>query len=166
MDCSRAEGNMSCKGGLMDDAFTYLEKAKLETEADYGYTARDGTCHVDAAKGVVGDSSFTDVTAKDPNALRAAVAKGPVSVAIDAAGLNFQLYFGGIMKHFCGTSLDHGVLVVGYGSSSSGEDFWILKNSWGAGWGEKGYFRMFRDQSVQGPGTCGVQLSASYPNLA
>ena len=146
----------------MDDAFTYLEKNKIETEADYGYTARDGTCHADATKGVTGDTGFHDVTPKDPVALQTALQGGPVSVAIDAGGINFQLYFGGIMKRFCGTSLDHGVLVVGYGTEK-GEDFWILKNSWGAGWGEKGYFRMFRDMTQQGPGTCGLQLDASYP---
>jgi C1A family cysteine protease len=66
------------------------------------------------------------------------------------------------MKHFCGTSLDHGVLVVGYGTEGS-TDYWILKNSWGAGWGEKGYFRILREQSKEGPGVCGLQLDASYP---
>merc|ERR1719272_223279 len=107
----------------------------IETETSYGYTGRDGTCH--SAGGVTEVKGFKDVTTKSADALKAAVAEGPVSVAIDAAGIGFQLYFGGIMKHFCGTSLDHGVLVVGYGSSSSGEDYWILKNSWGGGWGEK-----------------------------
>lgn len=167
VDCSRAEGNMGCNGGLMDDAFTYLEKNKLETEADYGYTARDGTCHYEATKGVAGDTGFHDVTPKSPDALREALQTGPVSVAIDAGGINFQLYMGGVMKHFCGTSLDHGVLVVGYGSEQSllggTTDYWILKNSWGAGWGEKGYFRILREQSKEGPGVCGLQLAASYP---
>ena len=162
VDCSKAEGNQGCNGGLMDDAFTYLEKNKIETEADYGYTARDGTCKYDATKGVTGDKSFHDVTPKDPVALKTALQGGPVSVAIDAGGLNFQLYFGGIMKHFCGTSLDHGVLVVGYGTEGS-TDYWILKNSWGAGWGEKGYFRILRTMDAQGPGVCGLQLDASYP---
>lgn len=166
VDCSKAEGNMGCNGGLMDDAFTYLEKNKLETEADYGYTARDGTCKYDATKGIAGDTGFHDVTVNSPDALREALQTGPVSVAIDASGLAFQLYHSGVMSHFCGTQLDHGVLVVGYGTESGllGEtDYWILKNSWGAGWGEKGYFRILREQTKTGPGVCGLQSAASYP---
>jgi len=161
MDCSGSFGNQSCNGGLMDDAFKYLEANKLETEANYPYTAKDGTCH--AKGGVTSIKSFADVKTNTPLELKAAVATGPVSVAIDAAGIGFQLYFGGIMKHFCGTSLDHGVLVVGYGTSSSNEDFWILKNSWGGSWGEKGFFRIFRDDSEAGPGVCGLQEQPSYP---
>jgi hypothetical protein len=92
----------------------------------------------------------------------AAVAEGPVSVAIDAASIGMQLYFGGIIKHFCGTNLDHGVLVVGYGSEN-GTDYWLLKNSWGTGWGEKGYFRILRSGTENSAGVCGLQLQPSYP---
>ena len=99
----------------MDDAFQYLEQASIETESDYGYTGKSGTCSYDASKGQFEVKGFTDVTPKDPAQMKAALNQGPVSVAIDAAGIGFQLYFGGIMKHFCETSLDHGVLVVGYG---------------------------------------------------
>jgi C1A family cysteine protease len=160
VDCSKAQGNQGCNGGLMDDAFKYAETTKIETESAYSYTGRDGTCH--ASGGVTTVSSFKDVATNDPEALQAAVAEGPVSVAIDAAGLAMQLYFGGIIKHFCGTSLDHGVLVVGYGSDN-GTDYWILKNSWGAGWGEKGFFRILRTQGTKGPGVCGLQQQPSYP---
>merc|ERR1711998_763295 len=160
VDCSHNDQNAGCNGGLMDSAFKYAEGTAIETEAQYPYKGRDGTC---AAKGgSVEVKSYQDVTVNDPSALAAAVAEGPVSVAIDAGSIFFQLYFGGIMKHFCGTSLDHGVLVVGYGTEN-GTDYWLLKNSWGASWGESGYFRMLRDMSKQGPGFCGLQKSASYP---
>jgi C1A family cysteine protease len=161
VDCSGSFGNQACNGGLMDDAFKYAEANKIETEANYPYTAKKDTCV--AKGGVTTVKSFADVKTNTPLELKAAVATGPVSVAIDAAGIGFQLYFGGIMKHFCGTSLDHGVLVVGYGTSSSNEDFWILKNSWGGSWGEKGFFRIFRDDSEAGPGVCGLQEQPSYP---
>merc|ERR1712146_639192 len=109
-------------------------------------------------------SSYKDVTAKDLDGLAAAVAQQPVSVAVDAAGMSWQLYSGGIMKggiFGCGTSLDHGVLAVGYGSDGS-KDYWKVKNSWGASWGESGYIRLAKSSGT-GAGTCGIALSASYP---
>lgn len=133
----------------------------METESEYSYTGRDGTCH--SQGGSVAVSSFVDVTPNSPKALAEAAASGPVSIAIDASGIAFQLYFGGIMKHFCGTSLDHGVLLVGYGTDN-GTDYWLVKNSWGSGWGEKGYFRILRSMDKEGkPGVCGLQQQPSYP---
>jgi C1A family cysteine protease len=93
----------------------------------------------------------------------AAVAKGPVSVAIEADQSAFQSYRSGIVKSGCGTQLDHGVLVVGYGSEN-GTDYWVVKNSWGASWGESGYIRLART-SASGPGVCGLQSQASYPTV-
>ena len=99
-------------------------------------------------------------------ALKEAVAQGPVSVAIDASSVAFQLYFGGVMSGGgllgCGTSLDHGVLVVGYGTEK-GKDYWLVKNSWGSWWGEHGYFKLARDDKSTDAGTCGIQMQASYP---
>ena len=166
VDCSKSQGNMGCNGGLMDYAFQYAESNPLETEAEYPYTAKDGSCHVSG--GEVAVRSFKDVTPKSAADLKAAAAEGPVSIAIDAGGVSFQLYHGGIMKggglFGCGTSLDHGVLLVGYGTDN-GQDYWLVKNSWGAGWGEKGYFRLARDDSSKDAGTCGLQLQPSYPEF-
>ena len=145
----------------MDDAFKYAEETGMDTEASYPYTGKDGTCHANTKTAKI--ASFGDVTPNDPNALMNAVAAGPVSVAVDAASVGFQLYFGGIVKHFCGSSLDHGVLAVGYGTEN-GQDFWLVKNSWGAGWGEKGYIRIARDMTKNGNGLCGIQMQPSFPN--
>jgi len=108
-------------------------------------------------------SGSTDVTAYDEDALKSAVAQQPVSVAIEADKSAFQFYSSGVLDSTaCGTSLDHGVLLVGYGfDSSSGKDYWKVKNSWGSTWGEDGYIRM-----VRGKNMCGISQQASYPTGA
>jgi len=87
--------------------------------------------------------------------------KGPVSIAIDAAGSAFQLYKSGIFSD-CGTNLDHGVLLVGYGTDTGapGNDYWLVKNSWGESWGEAGYIKLLKTDNT-GPGTCGLLMQAS-----
>merc|ERR1712174_101257 len=110
VDCSKAEGNEGCNGGLMDDAFKYVEKpGGLCSEAEYKYTARDGTCKsTSCGTKYYGINSYTD--------METAVAAGPVSIAVDASGTTWQFYRGGVVDGSCGTRLDHGVLAVGYGA--------------------------------------------------
>ncbi|GAB5358459.1 hypothetical protein AAMO2058_000459500 [Amorphochlora amoebiformis] len=166
VDCAGSYGNMGCNGGLMDDGFQYAEKKGLCTEGDYSYSGQDGTCKESNCKTAVYVSSYTDVPKSNLDALASAVAQAPVSVAVDAGGLGWQFYSGGVFSggiFGCGTSLDHGVLAVGYGSSSS--DYWKVKNSWGASWGENGYIRI-KKTSGTGSGVCGIALSASYPTVA
>ena len=106
-------------------------------------------------------TGYTDVPTKDENALMAAVSKQPVSVAIEADKFAFQHYAGGVLDNSaCGTNLDHGVLVVGYGTDSS-KDYWKVKNSWGTTWGEEGYIRMVRNKNQ-----CGISQQPSYPTGA
>jgi C1A family cysteine protease len=158
VDCSQAQGNQGCNGGLMDQGFQYIiTNGGITTEAAYPYTAQDGTCNtnVTAAATV---KSFVDTTAGSETALLAAVNIGPVSIAIEADQQCFQFYSGGILSDSgCGTTLDHGVLLVGYGTDA-GKDYWIVKNSWGASWGESGYIRLIRGQNE-----CGLTQMASYP---
>jgi len=93
-----------------------------------------------------------------------AVTIGAVSVAIEADQAAFQLYTSGVISKNCGTNLDHGVLVVGYGTDASLGDYWKVKNSWGGKWGESGYFRLARSAAT-GPGVCGLQMEPSYPTV-
>ncbi|RYY31823.1 hypothetical protein EON62_06155, partial [archaeon] len=96
-------------------------------------------------------------------ALVNALASQPVSVAIEADQASFQFYSGGVLTAACGTSLDHGVLAVGYGTLN-GNDYYKVKNSWGASWGQGGYILLGRGSKFNGnSGQCGIQLAASYP---
>jgi KDEL-tailed cysteine endopeptidase len=160
VDCSTSEGNQGCNGGLMDDAFKYIISNKgLCTESDYPYTAADGSCRTCTPS--VQIKSFVDVAQSNLDALKAAVAQQPVAVAIEADQMGFQFYSSGVFSGTCGTNLDHGVLVVGYGSLN-GQDFWKVKNSWGASWGANGYILLSRTNG-SGPGQCGVAMQPSYP---
>jgi cathepsin L len=161
VDCSGSEGNEGCNGGLMDNAFEYIiQKGGIDTEASYPYTARDGTCHFNAANIGAKISSYHDVTQGSESALQTAVNERPVSVAIDASHNSFQLYHSGVYNEpaCSSTALDHGVLAIGYGTDGS-TPYWLVKNSWGTSWGMSGYIMMSKDKNNQ----CGIATAASYP---
>ena len=95
--------------------------------------------------------------------MKAAVAQQPVAIAIEADTRYFQSYSGGVLtSSSCGTNLDHGVLIVGYGTEN-GIDYWLVKNSWGTSWGDKGYVKIARSSSTNDVGICGVAMDPSFP---
>ena len=143
-----------CNGGFMDYAFEYLEKKGFCTEQQYPYTARDGSCQVSKCSAGPTDKSYTDIPAKNEDALLKELANGPISVAVDASTWSF--YSGGIMSS-CGTGLNHGVTLV---ASNHGEKWVKIRNSWGGSWGEKGHIRL-----AMGQDTCGYADVASYPTF-
>jgi hypothetical protein len=161
-------GDSQCNGGLMDNAFAWVKSnGGLATESDYPYVSGDGTTVPTCAQaGVyqnpkVAPTGWVDVKARSMSGLMAAVAQQPVSIAIQANQPAFQSYSGGVLTGRCGTRLDHGVLLVGYGTSKDGIDYWKIKNSWGSDWGMDGYILIERSNAD----LCGVMDSASYPTL-
>jgi len=159
MDCSKA--NNGCGGGNMESAFAYQKTVNVATETSYPYKGVEGTCrstgYTTAVQqgGVTGYKSVGTTTA----ALKSALQLGPVSVAIEADQMSFQGYKSGIlMASACGSRLDHGVTLVGYDSS---KDYFIVKNSWGASWGNNGFVYL----SAKG-NTCGILSDASYPTVS
>jgi len=161
VDCD--QGDSGCHGGLMDRGFTFAEQNALCTESSYPYKAAQGTCMKSSCTVGIpegGVTGYMDVGANDMQAMMSAVSKNPVSIAIEADKRAFQLYHGGVLSDDCGTQLDHGVLLVGYGTDG-GKDYWKVKNSWGPGWGASGYIRFLR--GAGGSGECGLLKQGSYP---
>ncbi|CAL8166129.1 unnamed protein product [Prunus armeniaca] len=173
VDCNVGLDNDGCRGGHFGYAFQYMieRNRSLATEADYTYQGVDGgSCKADDysktdASGAITITDFENVPENDENALLKAVAYQPVSVAIDANTVEFQQYSGGVYGGPCGTDLTHAVTIVGYGTSDDGVKYWLIKNSWGEDWGERGYMRLQRDVLAK-EGLCGIAREASYPIAA
>ncbi|KAL5709181.1 hypothetical protein ACHQM5_019899 [Ranunculus cassubicifolius] len=161
VDCDRFRENQGCSGGIMEDAYEFIKGNGLTTEANYPYTGNDGTCNTTkSSKKVATISGYVRVPKNSEATLQAAAAQQPISTAIDS-GIALQFYSSGVFTGSCGTSLNHGVTIVGYGEEDE-KKYWIVKNSWSAAWGENGYVRMLRN--VDGDsGICGIAMQASYP---
>ncbi|XP_060189910.1 ervatamin-B-like [Lycium barbarum] len=162
VDCDTGS-NEGCEGGFMDYAFKFIKNHGITSEYNYPYKGINSTCQKNKIFNHVAKiSGYEDVPANSESALLKAVASQPVSVAIDASGSDFQFYSSGVFTGHCGIELDHGVTAVGYGQTVGGMKYWIVKNSWGTSWGERGYIRMQRDVNAKG-GLCGIAKKASYP---
>jgi C1A family cysteine protease len=169
VDCDnlRHGGNdHGCNGGLMDNAFSWIhDNDGLCSEDSYPYIGEPEKCQTTCD--LLPHSqiqSWVDVASTD-KALMTAIAQQPVSIAIEADQKDFQLYQSGVLTSECGTTLDHGVLVIGYGTEH-GEDYYLVKNSWGTSWGDEGYIKLGRGPAYNdGQGQCGILLQASYPVL-
>ncbi|KAK9220366.1 hypothetical protein WN943_009016 [Citrus x changshan-huyou] len=152
-----------CNGGLMNSAFEYILKAGgVEREKDYPYTGTDGgSCKFDKSKIAAAVSNFSVISSDEDQMAANLVKHGPLAVGINAVWM--QTYIGGVScPYICGKYLDHGVLIVGYGSSGFApirfkeKPYWIIKNSWGENWGENGYYKICMGRNV-----CGVDSMVS-----
>ena len=164
VDCAGLKyGSAGCSGGQMEGAFKFIIENGQCAASSYPYTAKDGSCH--SCTAVAHASSCYDVKPNDQLSLKAAVAKQPVAVAISADTRYFQSYSSGVLtSSTCYTSLDHGVLTVGYGEEN-GQKYWLVKNSWGTSWGDKGYVKIGRSESTNDAGICGIAMDPSFPTV-
>ncbi|XP_039985537.1 procathepsin L [Xiphias gladius] len=164
VDCSRPYGTFGCSGAWMANAYDYVVNNGLQSTSTYPYTSADTQpCYYDSRLAVAHIKDYRFIPKGDEQALADAVATiGPITVAIDADHPSFLFYSSGIYDEpNCNpNNLSHAVLLVGYGSEG-GQDYWIIKNSWGTSWGEGGYMRMIRD----GRNACGIASYALYPIL-
>lgn len=155
VDCSTSLGNQGCNGGWHYWAMDYVIKNGIMSMADYPYIAKQQTCKFDKNKVVGKIVSRTRTTQGSESALTDGVASHVMAIAIDASKNSFQLYKTGVYyEASCSsTSLDHAVSVVGYAPT-----YWIVRNSWGTSWGQKGYIFMSRNRN----NNCGVATQAYY----
>lgn len=168
VDCSQGFGNDGCDGGWMHNAFKYLKSSKILQRKNYPYENRVGTCRNKKISkkmgrdGVTSVQGYHELRENDGQELEDAVAKhGVISVAVQAT--TFMSYRGGIMdSRRCGSAINHGVSVVGYGSEA-GKDFWVVRNQWGRNWGEGGYIRILKNTNRDHPGMCGINTKSVYP---
>jgi cathepsin L len=165
VDCDKT-ADQGCRGGLPSNAYVYAESNPICTESEYPYTAADGTCKDTSKCNGLAKGALTGFKAV-PNSVEAltdAVAQGPVSVGIEADKPIFQHFKSGVLTGSCGGSLDHAVLITGYGTDG-GQAYWRVKNSWGPTWGDEGYVNIQKGKTgwMASTGECGIRGHAAYP---
>eukprot|EP01111_Echinosteliopsis_oligospora_P011254 TRINITY_DN366_c0_g1_i1.p1 TRINITY_DN366_c0_g1~~TRINITY_DN366_c0_g1_i1.p1 ORF type:complete len:339 (-),score=93.48 TRINITY_DN366_c0_g1_i1:89-1084(-) len=160
IDCSGNYGTQGCNGAWPYEAMQYIiANNGIDTESSYPYTAAQGSCQFNSANTGASMKNYQQLNQGDEGDLQNNILKQPVSVCIDASHQSFQLYSSGIYSESaCSTSnLDHAVLAIGYGSNNG--DYYIVKNSWGTGWGMGGYIWMARNDNNM----CGIATAAVVP---
>ena len=155
-----------CNGGMTYDAYTYLTDHNAYLEADWPYTATDGTCtYEESAASDLTLSTYVCVYPQAPAGMLPAVAQQPVAISIDASSDVFHNYTGGVLDSTdCGISTNHAVAIVGYGTDeASGLDYWLVRNSWGPDWGVDGFIKI---AITEGDGYCAINHRPLYPTVA
>ncbi|XP_036928980.1 cathepsin S-like isoform X2 [Acanthopagrus latus] len=165
VDCSSTSryGNLGCNGGYMHKAFQYvIDNQGIDSDASYPYTGRASQCNYNPSYRAANCSRYDFLPLGDEGALKQALATiGPISVAIDATRPRFAFYRSGVYDDpSCTKNVNHAVLAVGYGTLN-GQDYWLVKNSWGTSFGDQGYIRMVRNKNDQ----CGIALYPCYPTM-
>jgi C1A family cysteine protease len=171
VDCSTSYGNYGCSGGLFQPSVKYFtaQSGKIATLASYPYTAKQGSCKTTGLNQVnLGTIKYTDITQGDEKGLADALVKyGPMFIGLHVSDDAFMFYKSGVVKiNNCKNGrgdMEHALALVGYGYDNSLKlSYWIIKNSWGADWGENGYVRLAKDAGNM----CGVTTLASWATLS
>mmetsp|Transcript_58940 Transcript_58940/g.140703 ORF Transcript_58940/g.140703 Transcript_58940/m.140703 type:complete len:541 (+) Transcript_58940:93-1715(+) len=175
LDCTYQVGipaNMGCNGGYLSTSLQYMTGANTCTMASYPYspaTGAVGNCLADTCSSIVPHPYVTGwnwvLPINDMDTMMRALVQQPIAVGMAASSTAFMLYGSGIITAAeCGTTIDHAVLLVGYGTDGA-DDYWRLKNQWGTTWGESGYFRVEKDSGTTG-GACSILSQPAYPVLS
>ena len=161
MDCNHLSACRGCSGGAPSSSYVFLEKNYHVEQSAYPYTAEDGTCQSDSKPHTdVITTGYKSVTYNKPDLMKDQLAIQPLSVFVDGSSAAFRTYSSGIFNDpDCGVFMNHCTDVVGWGIEGDVE-FWIMRNSWGTSWGEKGYMRL---EIIKGAGVCGIHKQAQYP---
>ena len=159
MDCNK--GCRGCNGGAPSSSYVFLQKNTHIEQSEYPYTAEDGTCQSDSKTHTdVQTKGYKSISYNHPDLMKDALANQPLSVFVDGSSAVFRTYSSGIFNSpDCGVFSNHCTDVVGWGIEGDTE-FWIMRNSWGTSWGEKGYMRL---EIISGPGVCGIHKQPQYP---
>lgn len=163
VDCSGRYGNMGCRGGRYQSSWQYLRDAGgSQSESSYPYQPRQGWCRANRQHFVAHVTGYRQVGRGENSLTQALASVGPVSVAIDASRPGFRSYRGGVFydPRCSSTRLNHAVLAVGYGSEG-GQDYYLVKNSWGSQYGVGGYVKMARNRN----NNCGISNDCAYPTV-
>lgn len=157
LDCDRVDHG--CGGGLHFRGLDYIAKAGLVEEQNYPYKKKRSNCSINETDVVAKFTGYRNITSDEVEMQKALYELGPLSIGMDATTLQF--YIGGVANPWlCSNTNNHAVLVVGYGHSIFGRDYWLIKNSWGSWWGERGYFKLIRGKKI-----CGITKAPAVPIL-
>lgn len=151
-------GTGGCEGATQELAFNYTRDAGgISLESSYPYTGRDDACDASKVKPVATIDGYVRLDSNNASQLISAlVTQGPIAISLAASGISFQFYSGGILSGgLCGWDIDHAVQAVGYGVENN-VGYWIVRNSWGPGWGESGFVRLYRETAAGKPEACGI----------
>lgn len=159
VDC--VKDNDACDGGHMTNAFEWIKDNKgVNLNDQYPYEANEKSCRFKKASAQGAITKFAEIDEGDEKELERVIREvGPVAVGLDAAQKSFQLYKSGVYYDAkCEQEVNHAILLVGYGKTPKGEEFWLGKNSWDYDWGENGYVKIAKNKNNH----CGITNLASY----
>jgi C1A family cysteine protease len=165
VDCDTS--NSGCNGGIMANVYYYLmTKHGPDSSTDYPYissTGATGTCKAASYAAQLKVTGYKFAGTTDENSIATWLSSyGPLAAALNAKLL--QYYSSGVLlaSNSCDpNALNHAVTLIGFGVTSGGTPYWIIKNSWGSSWGESGYFRI-----QKGKGMCGINKYVIAPTIA